>query len=66
MTEDILIDNLYIGHSLEDAQRLTEQTFEVKKKIEEDVKKVEEKAEAEEAGDFQTIFKDDPAGSKLV
>ena len=62
MTEDILFDNLYIGHSVEDAQKLAEQTFEVKKKIEEDVKKVEEKAEAEEAGDFQTIFKDDPVG----
>ena len=44
MTEDNLFDNLYIGHSLEDAQ------------------KVEEKAEAEEAGDFQTIFKNDPVG----
>ena len=44
MTEDNLFDNLYIGHSLEDAQ------------------KVEEKAEAEEAGDFQTILKNDPVG----
>jgi hypothetical protein len=62
MTEDILFDNLYIGHSFEDAQRLAEQTFEVKKKIEQDVQKAEEKAEAEEAEDVQTAFKDDPIG----
>lgn len=62
MTEDILFDNLYIGHSPEDAQRLAKQTFEVKKKIEEDVKKADQEAEAEEAGDVQTIFKDDPVG----
>lgn len=36
MTEDIFFDDLYIGHSVEDAQKLAEQTFEVK--IEEDVK----------------------------
>jgi len=62
MTEDILFDNLYIGHSLEDAQKLAEQTFEVKKKIEEDVKKADQEAEAEEEGDVETTFKDDPIG----
>ena len=62
MTEDILFDNLYIGHSSEDARRLAEQTFEVKKKIEEEVNKAEEKAEAEEVEDIQTAFKDDPIG----
>lgn len=62
MTEDILFDNLYIGHSLEDAKKLAEETFEVKKKIEEAAQKAEEKAEAEEAGDIQTSFKDDPVG----
>ena len=62
MTEDILFDNLYIGHSLEDAKKLSEETYEVKKKIEEEVKTAEEKAEAAEAGDVQTVFKDDPVG----
>jgi len=62
MTEDILFDNLYIGHSPEDAKKLAEQTFEVKKGIETEAKKAEEKAEAEEAGDIQTIFKEDPVG----
>ena len=62
MTEDILFDNMYIGHSPEDAKKLAEQTFEVKKKIEEEAQKAEDKAEAEEAGDIQTVFKDDPVG----
>jgi len=62
MTEDILFDNLYIGHSPEDAKKFAEETFEVKKKIEGEVKKAEEEAEAEEAGDIQTVFKDDPVG----
>ena len=57
-----MFDNLYIGHSFEDAKKLAEETYEVKKKIEETVKKDEEKAEAEEAGEIQTIFKDDPVG----
>lgn len=62
MTEDILFDNLYIGNSPEDAKKLAEETYEVKKKIEEEAKKANEKAEAEEAGDVQTTFKDDPVG----
>ena len=62
MTEDILFDNLYIGHSIDDAKKLAVETFEVKKKIEEAAKKAEEKAEDEEAGDIQTVFKDDPVG----
>jgi len=57
-----MFDNLYIGHSAEDAKKLAEETYEVKKKIEEDAKKAEEKAEAEEAGDVQIVFKDDPVG----
>jgi hypothetical protein len=62
MTEDILFDNLYIGQSLQDAKKLAEETFEVKKKIEEDAKKAEQKAEAEEAGEVETIFTQDPVG----
>ena len=62
MTEDILFDNLYIGHSPEDAKKLAEETFEVKKKVEAEAQKAEAKAEAEEAGDIQTVFKDDPVG----
>ena len=62
MTEDILFDNLYIGHSPEDAKKLAEETFEVKKRVEAELHKAEAKAEAEEAGDIQTVFKEDPVG----
>ena len=62
MTEDILFDNLYIGHSVDDAKKLAAETYEVKKKIEDEAKKANEKAEDEEAGDIQTVFKDDPVG----
>ena len=62
MTEDILFDNLYIGHSPGDAKKLAEQTYEVKKKIEVEAQNAEDKAEAEEAGVIQTVFKEDPVG----
>ena len=62
MTEDILFDNMYIGHSPEDAKKLAEETFEVKKRVEAEIKKAEAKAEAEEAGETQTVFRDDPVG----
>jgi len=62
MTEDILFDNLYIGHSPEDAKKLAEETFEVKKRVEAEAQKAEAKAEAGEAGDIQTVFKEDPVG----
>jgi len=41
MTEDILFDNIYIGHSVDDAKKLAKESFHVKKAI--------EKAEAEAA-----------------
>ena len=62
MTEDILFDNLYIGNSVEDAKKLAEETYEIKKKIEETAKKAEDKAEADEGREIQTVFKDDPVG----
>lgn len=34
MTEDILFDNIYVGHSPEDAKALAVETFEVKKPLE--------------------------------
>ncbi|KAH9486434.1 116 kDa U5 small nuclear ribonucleoprotein component [Psilocybe cubensis] len=34
MTEDILFDNIYVGHSAEDAKAFAAETFEVKKPIE--------------------------------
>lgn len=34
MQSDILFDNIYIGHSVEDAEKLAEETFKVKQPIE--------------------------------
>ena len=34
MTEDILFDNIYVGHSVEDAKTFATETFEVKKPLE--------------------------------
>ena len=62
MTEDILFDNLYVGHSPEDAKKLAEQTFEVKKKIEQEANKAQQAAEEEEEKGTVTSLKDDPVG----
>ncbi|THG96951.1 hypothetical protein EW026_g4980 [Hermanssonia centrifuga] len=58
MTEDILFDNIYIGHSVEDAKALAAESFDVKKPLEDSAKKaniVENDVE-----DEQVSFKDDP------
>ena len=58
MTEDILFDNLYIGHSVEDAAALAAETWEVKKQAEK-----AKKAAAVEEDEEETIvsdFKSDP------
>ena len=34
MTEDIMFGNIYVGHSVEDAQKLAKETFEVKHALE--------------------------------
>ena len=34
MQNDILFDNIYIGHSVSDAEKLAQDTFEVKKAVE--------------------------------
>lgn len=57
MTEDILFDNLYIGHSAADAKALAAESFEVKKPLEVAADKPEVTEEDEEE---TTSFKDDP------
>lgn len=42
MDEDILFDNIYVGHSIEDAREFARQTFEEKLAIEENKEKKEE------------------------
>jgi len=57
MTEDILFDNLYVGHSPEDAKKLAAETFEVKKPLE----VAADKPIATEDDEEESIsFKEDP------
>ncbi|KAI0800778.1 Calreticulin family-domain-containing protein [Fomes fomentarius] len=58
MTEDILFDNVYVGHSVEDARKLAEETYFVKKAIEEAAEKAADKADEDE--DAAIDFKADP------
>ena len=39
MSEDILFDNLYVGHSVEDARKFAEDTYFVKKALEDEAEK---------------------------
>ncbi len=59
MTEDILFDNIYVGHSVEDARKLAEETYFVKKTVEEAAEKAESKEEEEEKA--APTFAADPA-----
>ncbi|KAI9758387.1 MAG: hypothetical protein M1815_002133 [Lichina confinis] len=48
MQNDILFDNIYIGHSIEDAQKLQAETFDVKQAVEEEEEEaLEDKAKSE-------------------
>lgn len=69
MTKDILFDNIYVGHSVEDAEKLQKATFDVKRAIEEK----EEEATAPKAPEPPQpaggSFKEDPVAfvkAKLV
>ena len=54
MTEDILFDNIYVGHSVEDAKALAVETFEIKKVREAELDKaLEKEAEAAETSSFR-------------
>ena len=57
MTEDILFDNIYIGHSVEDARKLAEETYFVKKAVEE---AIEKEAAKEDEVETPVTFKEDP------
>lgn len=57
MTEDILFNNIYVGHSPEDAKALALETFEVKKPLE---VALDKPAVADEDEDESISFKDDP------
>ncbi|EMD42320.1 hypothetical protein CERSUDRAFT_102668 [Gelatoporia subvermispora B] len=56
MSEDILFDNIYIGHSVEDAKKFAEETFNVKKPLE----KAKSTPKVEDVVEQEVFFKEDP------
>ncbi|KAK9455391.1 Calreticulin family-domain-containing protein [Dipodascopsis uninucleata] len=65
MQKDILFDNIYVGHSIEEAEKIGNATFAVKyqveRKLEADAKpKLEESKEADEAPSMWKLFTEDP------
>lgn len=61
MQNDILFDNIYIGHSIEDAEALKKETFDVKLAVEkaEEEKEKPKEADAPRSPD-DLVFLDDP------
>ena len=61
MQNDILFDNIYIGHSIDDAEKLKAETFDLKhpaEKAEEEANKPKPKDTPKSPSDL--VFKDDP------
>jgi calnexin len=61
MQKDILFDNIYIGHSIADAEKLKAETFDLKitaEKAEEEANKPKPSEDAKSPSDL--VFKDDP------
>jgi calnexin len=59
MQNDILFDNIYIGHSIEDAEALRKETFDVKKPIEL-AEEEAQKPKPEDKPQTSVSFKEDP------
>lgn len=57
MTEDILFDNIYVGHSPEDAKAFAAETFEVKKPLE---VAADKPLASDDEDEEKPLFKDDP------
>ncbi|KAI9821449.1 MAG: hypothetical protein M1826_000685 [Phylliscum demangeonii] len=62
MQNDILFDNIYIGHSIEDAEALKAQTFDIKHPIEkkEEASSMPEPAKDKASSPMDLKFRDDP------
>ncbi|KAK2738749.1 hypothetical protein FQN57_006916 [Myotisia sp. PD_48] len=58
MENDILFDNIYIGHSIEDAEKLKQQTFDIKRPIEAAEEEASKPPEPEVEGEVK--FTEDP------
>ena len=61
MQNDILFDNIYIGHSVEDATKFKNETFDIKHKIEEAEEVASKPKPSDEPEDIGEVgFKEDP------
>jgi calnexin len=61
MQNDILFDNIYIGHSVEDAKKLQAETFDIKHPIEESEEEASKpKPDTQPSSPLDLVFKDDP------
>lgn len=61
MTKDILFDNIYVGHSIEDAEKLKKESFDIKKaiEVEEDIASAPKIPETPKAPG-ETTFQENP------
>ena len=60
MTPNILFDNIYVGHSVEDAKAFAAETFDVKHPLEEEESNSSKKKFEDDGLDEPISFKDDP------
>ncbi|KAG9303618.1 hypothetical protein G9A89_018514 [Geosiphon pyriformis] len=60
MQNDILFDNIYIGHSAEDAKKLSDETWDVKYKIEKAAEDSEKPEDDDDDDDSPPVFWEDP------
>lgn len=60
MQNDILFDNIYIGHSVEDAEKLRKETFDVKRPVEAAEEEALKPKEEEKLATPSVGFKEDP------
>lgn len=60
MQNDILFDNIYIGHSVEDAEQLRKETFDIKRPIEFAEERALQPPKEEKPAEPSVSFKEDP------
>lgn len=62
MQNDILFNNIYLGHSVEDAKKLKSETFDVKRPVEEALEKVQNEKQESAGASRWSSFREDPVG----
>ncbi|KAJ2905340.1 calreticulin family protein [Zalerion maritima] len=60
MQNDILFDNIYIGHSVEDADKLAQESFHVKHLVEKELELADKPKPKDKKGVEEPSFKEDP------